>query len=148
MTYTRKQLETFLALEDFQEIYAQADALRAETVGDIVHIRALLEFSNHCKRLCCYCGLNREAQPIEDAARSLLLGVEPELAALRLLVVIPGKRLPHARVQRQLDEPAVILPLDGEDALQQDRLVLPLNLPPPVALRLEHVGSFLSVPVA
>ena len=42
MTYTRKQLETFLALEDFQEIYAQADALRAETVGDIVHIRALL----------------------------------------------------------------------------------------------------------
>ena len=58
MTYTRKQLETFLALEDFQEIYAQADALRAETVGDIVHIRALLEFSNHCKRLCCYCGLN------------------------------------------------------------------------------------------
>ena len=58
MTYTRKQLETFLALEDFQEIYAQADALRAETVGDIVHIRALLEFSNNCKRLCCYCGLN------------------------------------------------------------------------------------------
>ncbi|EQJ54321.1 hypothetical protein QSI_2919 [Clostridioides difficile P28] len=89
--------------------------------------------------------LHREAEPVEDAARSLLLGIEPELAALRLLVVIPGKRLPHARVQRQLDEPAVILPLDGEDALQQDRLVLTLNLPPPVALRLEHVGSFLSV---
>ncbi len=89
--------------------------------------------------------LHREAKPVEDAARPLLLGIEPELTALRLHVVIPGKRLPHASVQRQLDEPAVILPLDGEDALQQDRLVLPLNLPPPVALRLEHVGSFLSV---
>ena len=87
--------------------------------------------------------LHREAEPVEDAARPLLLGIEPELTALRLHVVIPDKRLPHASVQRQLDEPAVILPLDGEDALQQDRLVLPPNLPPPVALRLEHVVSFL-----
>lgn len=88
--------------------------------------------------------LHREAEPVEDAARPLLLGIEPELTALRLHVVIPGKRLPHASVQRQLDEPAVILPLDREDALQQDRLVLPLNLPPPVALRLEHI-RFLSL---
>ena len=55
--------------------------------------------------------LHREAEPVEDAARPLLLGIEPELTALRLHVVIPGKRLPHASVQRQLDEPAVILPL-------------------------------------
>lgn len=58
MTYTHQQLETLLAMEDFSEIYAQADALRRETVGDTVHIRALLEFSNHCRRLCTYCGLN------------------------------------------------------------------------------------------
>ena len=57
----------------------------------------------------------------------------------------PRQAPPHARVKRQLDEPAVILALDGEDALQQDRPVLPLNLLPPVALRLEHVGSSLTV---
>ena len=50
MTYTREQLESLLALEDFHDIYAQADALRRETVGDVVHIRALLEFSNQIGR--------------------------------------------------------------------------------------------------
>ena len=64
MTYTREQLESLLALEDFHDIYAQADALRRETVGDVVHIRALLEFSNHCKRLCTYCGLNATDQKL------------------------------------------------------------------------------------
>lgn len=58
MTYTQKQLECLLSQKDFRELYTQADAVRRETVGDEVHIRALLEFSNHCKRVCAYCGLN------------------------------------------------------------------------------------------
>ena len=33
MTYTREQLESLLALEDFHDIYAQADALRGEGVA-------------------------------------------------------------------------------------------------------------------
>lgn len=47
-----------LAQEDFSDVYAQADAVRREYVGDVVHIRAILEFSNYCRRRCGYCGLN------------------------------------------------------------------------------------------
>ena len=64
MIHTQEQLEALLSLKDFSEIYAQADTLRRETVGDVVHVRALLEFSNHCKRLCSYCGLNAANQDL------------------------------------------------------------------------------------
>jgi biotin synthase len=38
-------------------LFAAADKVRAETVGPQVHLRALLEISNHCVRQCGYCGL-------------------------------------------------------------------------------------------
>ena len=41
-------------------LFTEADAVRAQEKGDIVDIRALLEFSNHCRRLCHYCGLRAE----------------------------------------------------------------------------------------
>lgn len=52
------ELESLLALRDFSPIYKQADQVRNEHVGDVVHIRAILEFSNYCRRKCSYCGLN------------------------------------------------------------------------------------------
>lgn len=54
---TREGLVELLGREDFSPVYAQADQVRRETVGDTVHIRALLEISNHCRRVCTYCGL-------------------------------------------------------------------------------------------
>lgn len=36
---------------------ALADKIRHENVGDIVHLRGLIEFSNFCERNCLYCGL-------------------------------------------------------------------------------------------
>lgn len=39
------------------ELYAAADETRRVQVGDGVHLRALIEFSNHCGRSCHYCGL-------------------------------------------------------------------------------------------
>ncbi|MDD3243677.1 MAG: [FeFe] hydrogenase H-cluster radical SAM maturase HydE [Eubacteriales bacterium] len=59
MTPDRDELIRLLALEDFTPVYARADAVRRESVGDTVHIRAILEFSNYCRRQCRYCGLNR-----------------------------------------------------------------------------------------
>ncbi len=58
MAYTIDEIVDLLNLEDFREVYLEADRIRKENVGDIVHIRALLEFSNYCKRRCKYCGLN------------------------------------------------------------------------------------------
>ena len=51
-------LAGLLALQDFSPVYREADRVRREAVGDVVHIRAILEFSNHCRRQCRYCGLN------------------------------------------------------------------------------------------
>lgn len=38
-------------------LYRRADAVRREHVGDEVHLRGLVEVSNHCVRRCAYCGI-------------------------------------------------------------------------------------------
>ena len=38
-------------------LFKLADKIRKENVGDEVHLRGLIEFSNICKRTCKYCGL-------------------------------------------------------------------------------------------
>ena len=48
-----------------QEIYAAADRVRHKYVGDEVHLRALIEFSNICKQNCLYCGLRRDNKNIK-----------------------------------------------------------------------------------
>ncbi len=62
------------------ELWRRADAVRREHVGDAVHLRGLVEISNHCVRRCAYCGIsisNRElvryrmgAEEIVACARS------------------------------------------------------------------------------
>jgi len=39
------------------ELWRLADTVRRENVGDDVHLRGLIEFSNECVRTCLYCGL-------------------------------------------------------------------------------------------
>lgn len=39
------------------ELWREADRVRKEHVGDEVHLRGLIEISNHCLRQCHYCGL-------------------------------------------------------------------------------------------
>jgi biotin synthase len=41
-----------------ETLWAEADRVRRENVGDEVHFRGLIEISNHCARRCGYCGLN------------------------------------------------------------------------------------------
>lgn len=41
-------------------LFAAADRVRKKFVGDAVHLRALIEFSNYCRQNCCYCGLRRD----------------------------------------------------------------------------------------
>ncbi len=48
-----------------QELYAQADAVRKQYVGDAVHLRGLIEISSHCMRQCMYCGLRRGNRALE-----------------------------------------------------------------------------------
>jgi biotin synthase len=49
--------------ERLSQLWVLADECRAAHVGDEVHLRGLIEISNHCARRCGYCGLragNRE----------------------------------------------------------------------------------------
>lgn len=43
--------------EDSNIIFQTADIVRKKEVGDQVHLRGLIEFSNYCKRNCEYCGI-------------------------------------------------------------------------------------------
>lgn len=46
--------------ENRDELYKAADRVRKKYLGDEVHLRGLIEFSNICKRNCMYCGLRRD----------------------------------------------------------------------------------------
>ena len=46
-------------------LFNEANKIRYENVGDNVYLRALIEFSNICKRQCKYCGLRSSNNKIE-----------------------------------------------------------------------------------
>lgn len=57
---TRDDLLRWLREEDelrLEQLWTMADETRRRHVGDAVHLRGLIEISNHCVRECGYCGL-------------------------------------------------------------------------------------------
>jgi biotin synthase len=57
---TRSEILTWLRETDerrLESLWHRADAVRRAHVGEDVHLRGLVEFSNHCVRECTYCGL-------------------------------------------------------------------------------------------
>jgi biotin synthase len=59
----RREILRWLSEDDpeaLRELRGRADAVRREHVGEAVHLRALVEISNHCRRRCGYCGLSAE----------------------------------------------------------------------------------------
>jgi biotin synthase len=46
-------------------IFQTADAVRKKEVGDQVHLRGLIEFSNYCKKNCEYCGIRGKNKSID-----------------------------------------------------------------------------------
>jgi biotin synthase len=51
--------------ERLEILWAAADETRRRHVGDEVHLRGLIEISNHCVRACGYCGLRAANREIE-----------------------------------------------------------------------------------
>jgi len=61
MKLDRRALETGLRTEDpaaLASLWQAAEEVRRAHVGDEVHLRGLIEISNHCVRQCGYCGLH------------------------------------------------------------------------------------------
>lgn len=54
-----------LLQSDGVSLFKAADEVRKEYIGDFVHLRGIIEFSNICKCSCSYCGLRKENQNID-----------------------------------------------------------------------------------
>jgi len=46
-------------------LFEAADRLRAEAMGEAVHLRGIIEFSNYCRKNCRYCGLRKDNGSLE-----------------------------------------------------------------------------------
>ena len=69
------------------ELYSEADRVRHDAIGDAVHLRGLIEFSNICRNDCLYCGIRRsnrhvqryrmsDEELLETARRAAALGFQ------------------------------------------------------------------------
>ena len=61
----REEIISHLKQTPLSQLMRQADRVRQQHVGDDVHIRGIIEFSNYCCRHCLYCGLRKENKDIE-----------------------------------------------------------------------------------
>lgn len=46
-------------------VFQAADRVRQKYMGNAVHLRGLIEFTNICRQNCCYCGLRRENSKVD-----------------------------------------------------------------------------------
>ena len=56
---TRTEIVTLLQSSQPTALFAAADQIRQKYVGNGVYLRGLIEFSNHCKNDCMYCGIRK-----------------------------------------------------------------------------------------
>lgn len=70
-----------------EDLYRRADQVRHDALGDEVHLRGLIEFSNICRNDCLYCGIRRgnprvkryrmsDEELLETARRAAALGFQ------------------------------------------------------------------------
>jgi len=78
-----------------ERLWTRADAVRAAHVGDAVHLRGLIEISNHCIRHCLYCGI----RACSDGIRRYRMSANEILSCAR-----EAKRLGYGTVVMQSGE--------------------------------------------
>ncbi len=62
--FSKEEIIKILSSND-DSILKTADEIRKKYVGDTIHLRGLIEFSNYCNRTCYYCGLRCENKSIQ-----------------------------------------------------------------------------------
>jgi biotin synthase len=88
-----EEITLLLSCEDEEivaAIFALADRKRREYVGDAVHLRGLIEFSNICRKNCLYCGLRRDNRNLKRYRMSVeeIYAVGVEIARLGVKTVV------------------------------------------------------------
>ena len=83
----REAIVELLTATPAEELFRRADDVRREAVGDEVHLRGLIEFTNICRNDCLYCGIRRgnrcvrryrmsEDEVVETATRAADIGFQ------------------------------------------------------------------------
>jgi biotin synthase len=62
---TKDEIINHLTSDDPGALFAEADRVRRAHMGDAVHLRGLIEFSNNCGRDCLYCGIRRSNRDVQ-----------------------------------------------------------------------------------
>ena len=102
---TRKELHNWLRTTDPQALeglWRAADDARSRHVGDAVHLRGLIEISNHCVRACTYCGLrapNRDVPRYRMTADEILACARQAVAFEYGTVVLQAGQDPGITVE-------------------------------------------------
>lgn len=78
-----------------EELFNAADEVRQKYVGDEIHLRGLIEFSNYCRNNCLYCGLRRDNHDLEryriDTETILSLAEHAKNLGLKTVVLQSGE---------------------------------------------------------
>ena len=76
--------------EQIRELFTAAEQVRLSGVGDAVHLRAIIEFSNYCRKNCLYCGLRRDNKTLPRYRLALpdILGAANRAAGLGYRTVV------------------------------------------------------------
>lgn len=80
---TAQQIATVLESQDesiIAYLYEKSNQKRMEHLGNIVHIRAIIEFSNYCRCACHYCGLQAKNLEVDRFRMSPSEMIETSLA--------------------------------------------------------------------
>jgi biotin synthase len=93
--------------KDPAALFAEADKVRRAEVGDAVHLRGLIEFSNTCRRNCYYCGI-RAGNPKVERYRLTHAQV---LDTARLAVKLGYKSVVMQSGEDPAWNPAALIPL-------------------------------------
>mgnify|MGYP000527063986 CR=1 FL=1 len=91
---TKKEIVYHLKWTPWRDLAAEADAVRRRYVGELVHLRGVIEFSTYCCRNCLYCGLRRDNTNIEryrmSVAEVLDTAVRVNRNGIRTIVLQSG----------------------------------------------------------
>ena len=105
-THQLSKEELLFLLQDDSNLDAllkAADEVRREYVGDEIHLRGLIEFSNFCKNNCLYCGLRRDNKNLTryrmDEETIIALSAHAKEMGLHTVVLQSGEDL-HFNTER------------------------------------------------
>lgn len=126
---TLQDVVEWLTATPAETLYARADQVRHDNVGDEVHLRALIEFTNICRNNCLYCGIragNTKAERYRMSEEEILKMARQATEMGFQTIVLQGGEDPHfdqatmCRIIKQIKQHDVALTLSIGERSRED----------------------------